>query len=237
MEAGPDQPGWLRLQRLAPEGLFINFQPVSEPKVGKVRLHLNVLVGDLDTGVARVLALGGADTGARENLPRGRNAVMQTYGHFPLLAMIAETGEVLTGLFRPGNAGANKAEDHVIVLAAAIAQLPDDWKQGHQPGDDPGHRGPQARGQGRRGRRVALVHRGVPGPQHRLQPRLRHRPPGPRRPATRARRGPATSGRWSAGRRWSDPGRGYAVSLRRSAPAPDRPRSPAPRSGSPAARR
>jgi hypothetical protein len=61
----------------------------------------------------------------------------RTWGHFPLLAMIAETGEVLTGMFRPGNAGANKAEDHVVVLAAALAQLPADWQAGHQPGDDP----------------------------------------------------------------------------------------------------
>jgi hypothetical protein len=61
----------------------------------------------------------------------------QTYGHFPLLAMIAEAGEVLTGLFRPGNAGAGKAEDHVIVLGAAVAQLPATWQLGHQPGDDP----------------------------------------------------------------------------------------------------
>jgi Transposase DDE domain group 1 len=61
----------------------------------------------------------------------------RTFGHLPLLAMIAEAGEVLTGLFRPGNAGAGMAEDHVIVVCAAIAQLPADWQQGHQPGDDP----------------------------------------------------------------------------------------------------
>jgi predicted enzyme related to lactoylglutathione lyase len=76
VEAGPDRPGWLRLQPLAPQGPYINFQPVSEPKVGKVRLHLDVFVGDLDNGVERVLALGGADTGTREDLPRGRIAVM-----------------------------------------------------------------------------------------------------------------------------------------------------------------
>lgn len=76
IEVGPDRPGWLRLQPLAPRGPFLNFQPVSEPKVGKVRLHLDVLVGDLDAGVASVLALGGADTGARETLPRGSIAVM-----------------------------------------------------------------------------------------------------------------------------------------------------------------
>jgi hypothetical protein len=47
----------------------------------------------------------------------------RTYGHHPHLAMLAETGEVLAGMFRPGNAGANNAADHVVVLAAAIDQL------------------------------------------------------------------------------------------------------------------
>jgi hypothetical protein len=61
----------------------------------------------------------------------------RTYGHHPHLAMCAETGEVLAGMFRPGNAGANCAADHVVVLAAAIDQLPADWHQGHQPGDNP----------------------------------------------------------------------------------------------------
>jgi hypothetical protein len=54
----------------------------------------------------------------------------RTYGHHPHLAMLAETGEVLAGMFRPGNAGANCAADHVTVLAAAIDQLPDAWQAG-----------------------------------------------------------------------------------------------------------
>lgn len=61
----------------------------------------------------------------------------RTYGHHPLAAMLAETGEVLAGMFRPGNAGANCAADHVTVLAAAIDQLPEQWQQGHLAGDDP----------------------------------------------------------------------------------------------------
>ncbi len=36
-----------------------------------------------------------------------------------------------------GNAGANCAADHVVVLGAAIDQLPPDWHAGHQPGDAP----------------------------------------------------------------------------------------------------
>jgi Transposase DDE domain group 1 len=60
----------------------------------------------------------------------------RTYGHHPLGAMLAETGEVLAGMFRPGNAGANCAADHVVVLGAAIDQLPPEWQAGHQPGDE-----------------------------------------------------------------------------------------------------
>jgi len=60
----------------------------------------------------------------------------RTYGHHPLLAMIAETNELLCGIMRPGNAGANNAADHVEVLGEAIAQLPDSWAAGHNPGDE-----------------------------------------------------------------------------------------------------
>ena len=67
---------------------------------------------------------------ARPNYKRG-------YGHHPLLAMIAETDEVLCALLRPGNAGSNTAIDHVTVLADALAQLPTEWSAGHGVGDDP----------------------------------------------------------------------------------------------------
>jgi Transposase DDE domain group 1 len=62
----------------------------------------------------------------------------RTYGHHPLLAMCAETDEVLAGILRPGNAGANTAADHVVLLADALAQLPPLWQTGHHVGDDPG---------------------------------------------------------------------------------------------------
>ena len=54
----------------------------------------------------------------------------RTYGHHPLLAMCAETDEVLAGILRPGNAGANTAIDHVTVLADALDQLPAEWRRG-----------------------------------------------------------------------------------------------------------
>jgi predicted enzyme related to lactoylglutathione lyase len=77
IEGGADRPGWLRLQPLEPATPFLNFQPVEEPKTGKARLHLDVLVDDLDRAVERIVELGGTDSGAREELPRGRIAVMR----------------------------------------------------------------------------------------------------------------------------------------------------------------
>ena len=68
---------------------------------------------------------------ARPNYKRG-------YGHHPLLAMIAETDEVLAGILRPGNAGSNTSIDHVTLLSQAVAQLPAEWSAGHGPGDDVG---------------------------------------------------------------------------------------------------
>lgn len=61
----------------------------------------------------------------------------RTFGHHPLLAMCAETDEVLAGILRAGNAGANTAIDHVQLLADALVQLPTVWRTGHNIGDDP----------------------------------------------------------------------------------------------------
>ena len=51
------------------------------------------------------------------------------YGFHPLLAFADHgadgTGEALEILLRPGNAGSNKASDHIAVTKAALAQLPD----------------------------------------------------------------------------------------------------------------
>ena len=53
------------------------------------------------------------------------------FGFHPLLCCEATTGEALAGVLRPGNAGANTASDHVAVLEAALAQLPEGaWNPG-----------------------------------------------------------------------------------------------------------
>lgn len=47
------------------------------------------------------------------------------FGFHPLLCYEATTEEALAGVLRPGNAGANTAVDHIAVLDAALAQLPE----------------------------------------------------------------------------------------------------------------
>jgi hypothetical protein len=53
-----------------------------------------------------------------------------TFGYHPLLAFLDNSGEFLAGLLRPGNAGANTAADHITVLDAALAQIPDAHRHG-----------------------------------------------------------------------------------------------------------
>jgi hypothetical protein len=60
------------------------------------------------------------------------------FGFHPLLCFADGSGDAVSGMLRPGNAGSNTAEDHIQVLDAAIAALPEDISAGHHPGDDPG---------------------------------------------------------------------------------------------------
>jgi hypothetical protein len=48
------------------------------------------------------------------------------FGFAPLMAFLDATGELLAARLRPGNAAPGNAEDHVIVLDDALAQLPVD---------------------------------------------------------------------------------------------------------------
>jgi Transposase DDE domain group 1 len=59
------------------------------------------------------------------------------FGFHPIYCFADATGETLSVRLRPGNAGANNIADHVAVLDAAIAQLPDEVAVGHRSGDDP----------------------------------------------------------------------------------------------------
>lgn len=52
------------------------FQPVPEPKVGKVRTHLDVSVDDIDKAIELVVRLGGRSTGERHDYDEGVVVVM-----------------------------------------------------------------------------------------------------------------------------------------------------------------
>jgi hypothetical protein len=58
------------------------------------------------------------------------------WGFHPMFCFADATGEALSGLLRPGNAGANTVADHLLVLDAAVAQLPAAIALGHHVGDD-----------------------------------------------------------------------------------------------------
>jgi hypothetical protein len=60
------------------------------------------------------------------------------FGFHPLGAWCDTTGEPLGAILRPGNAGANDADDHLELLDQVIATLPPEYQAGHEPGDDPG---------------------------------------------------------------------------------------------------
>ncbi len=57
------------------------------------------------------------------------------FGFHPLFCFVDATGETLSALLRPGNAGSNTVADHITVLDDAIAQLPAPIAAGHHEGD------------------------------------------------------------------------------------------------------
>ena len=52
------------------------FQPVSEPKQGKTRIHLDITVDDITEGISQVISLGGTFTGERHEYAEGVVCVM-----------------------------------------------------------------------------------------------------------------------------------------------------------------
>jgi hypothetical protein len=67
----PSRPGRVCLGHPGDPQPRLNFQPVTELKGGKVRLHLDVVVDDIDRAIARVIALGGLFTGERHDYDEG----------------------------------------------------------------------------------------------------------------------------------------------------------------------
>ncbi len=69
-------PGWIRIGPTAPGGPAITFQPVSEEKVGKTRIHLDIWVDQLDVTIALIHDLGGRSTGETHLYDEGTVVVM-----------------------------------------------------------------------------------------------------------------------------------------------------------------
>ncbi|MFC8525815.1 VOC family protein [Nocardia sp. NPDC057227] len=74
--AGPSRSGWVYLGERGDALPRIVFQPVAEPARGKVRVHLDVAVEDIDRGVTEVVELGGRATGERHDYEQGVVVVM-----------------------------------------------------------------------------------------------------------------------------------------------------------------
>ncbi|MYS24001.1 hypothetical protein GA0115240_159025 [Streptomyces sp. DvalAA-14] len=75
-QRGPSEPGWVYLGHRGDPQPRLVFQPVTEPKAGKARVHLDVVVDDIDRGIAQVVALGGRFTGERHDYDKGVVVVM-----------------------------------------------------------------------------------------------------------------------------------------------------------------
>ena len=73
-EMGGD--GWATIGSRHDAEPRITFQRVPEPRSGKVRLHLDVAVPDVDAGIAEVERLGGAPTGERHDYDEGVVVIM-----------------------------------------------------------------------------------------------------------------------------------------------------------------
>ncbi len=73
---GPSPAGWVYLgERGDPQPRLV-FQPVPEAAAGKVRIHLDITVDDIDAAVRTVLRLGGSATGERHDYDEGVVVVM-----------------------------------------------------------------------------------------------------------------------------------------------------------------
>jgi predicted enzyme related to lactoylglutathione lyase len=75
-EPGPTEEGWVYLGHRGDVVPRLVFQPVPEPKVGKVRIHLDVTVDDIDAAIELVTALCGNSTGERHDYEEGVVVVM-----------------------------------------------------------------------------------------------------------------------------------------------------------------
>ena len=92
---------------------------------------------DTDAGSPLIVDVDATLVTAHSDKEHAAATFKRGYGFHPLCAFVdhgqAGTGEPLTILLRPGNAGSNTAADHITVIRDALKQLP-----GHRPGHRPG---------------------------------------------------------------------------------------------------
>jgi hypothetical protein len=81
-------------------------------------------VGDRDLGKTIVVRMDASILISHSDKEQAAGTFKHTYGHHPLTAWCDNTGESLAFQLRPGNAGSNTATDHIMVLTAALAQIP-----------------------------------------------------------------------------------------------------------------
>ena len=75
-EPGPSEAGRVYLGERGDPAPRLVFQPVPEPALGKVRIHLDISVDDIEDAIATVIGLGGRATGERHDYDEGVFVVM-----------------------------------------------------------------------------------------------------------------------------------------------------------------
>ena len=71
------------------------------------------------------------------NKEQARSHFKGGFGFHPMVCFLDATGEALSGILRAGNATANSGADQLTAVDLAIEQLPEEYRAGHRPGDDP----------------------------------------------------------------------------------------------------
>jgi len=71
-----EDPGWATVGSRLDDQPRLTFQRVPEPKSGKVRIHLDIQVADIDSGRQQVESLGGRWSGERHDYDEGIVIVM-----------------------------------------------------------------------------------------------------------------------------------------------------------------
>ena len=132
----------------------------SVPSDTTVARMFHEIASSTRADIARTIAQVRAEVWRRSSVPKGADPVLLDidaslveihsenkegtaptfkggFGFHPMFCFADATGETLSALLRPGCAGANTVADHLSVLDAAVAQLPQAIAAGHRPGDDP----------------------------------------------------------------------------------------------------